>query len=255
MRCSEVRAIVTGAAQGIGRCLAIELARAGAVVAAGDVQGDALGDLPTAAAGFSGRIVPLALDVANEASVRTFLTRATEEIGTPNLLVNNAGILRDGLLVGRDADGLVRKLPTAQWRAVLDTNLTGAFLMARECAAAMLVAGERSGLIVNVSSLTASGNPGQSNYAAAKAGLDADTRTWALELAPYGIRVVGIAPGLIETAMLGMLGPERRDELERQIPLGRVGSPEDIWEGLRFAIACEYLTGRVIAIDGGATFA
>ena len=255
MRLDEVRALVTGAAQGIGRCCALKLAEGGAQVVAGDVQGDGLRTLAAQAQGLPGRIIALPLDVTQEASVRAFVSKGAEAIGIANVLLNNAGILRDGLLVERDAEGFVRKLPTAQWRAVLDTNLTGPYLMAREFAAAMLEGGASPGLIVNISSLTAAGNPGQSNYAAAKAGLDADTRTWALELARYGIRVAGIAPGLIDTPMLAALNAEHRAQLEAQVPVGHVGRPEDIWEGVRFAIACDFFTGRVLAIDGGATVA
>jgi 3-oxoacyl-[acyl-carrier protein] reductase len=176
------------------------------------------------------------------------------EAGKPNVLVNNAGILRDGLLVSRDPDGFVRKLPTAQWKSVLDVNLTGPYLMARETAASMVEQGVDPALIVNVSSITSGGNPGQSNYAASKAGLDADTRTWALELAPYGIRVAGIAPGLIDTPMAGRLSDEERAQIVDAIPLKRMGRPEEIWLALKFIIECDFLTGRVISVDGGASY-
>src|SRR5258708_7893985 len=200
MQIASLTALVTGAANGIGRCFVLELLRAGATVMAGDVDERGLETLEASAKALPGRLAVGRVDVSNEAQVKTFIGDLEARFGNPNLLVNNAGILRDGLLVSRE-DGFVRKLPTAQWKSVLDVNLTGPYLMAREAAALMVEHGVRPALIVNVSSITSGGNPGQSNYAAAKAGLDADTRTWALELAPYGIRVAGIAPGLTNTPM------------------------------------------------------
>jgi len=245
MHLTGVTAIVTGAASGIGRCFALELLAAGAFVIAVDIDARALETFDP-----SPRLQIARVDVSNEAQVKTLVG----EIPTPNVLVNNAGILRDGLLVSRDPDGFVRKLPTAQWKSVLDTNLTGPYLMAREVAAMMIERDVQPGLIVNISSITSAGNPGQSNYAAAKAGLDADTRTWALELAPHGIRVAGIAPGLIDTPMAARLSEDERNQLVDAIPLKRMGRPEEIWLALKFIIECDFLTGRVIAVDGGASY-
>lgn len=245
MHLTGVTAIVTGAASGIGRCFALELLAAGAFVIAVDIDARALETFDP-----SPRLQIARVDVSNEAQVKTLVG----EIPTPNVLVNNAGILRDGLLVSRDPDGFVRKLPTAQWKSVLDTNLTGPYLMAREVAAMMIERDVQPGLIVNISSITSAGNPGQSNYAAAKAGLDADTRTWALELAPHGIRVAGIAPGLIDTPMAARLSDDERNQLVDAIPLKRMGRPEEIWLALKFIIECDFLTGRVIAVDGGASY-
>ncbi len=183
MQISSVTAIVTGAASGIGRCFALQLLAAGAMVMAVDVDARGLASLEETSAGSAGRLQTARVDVSNEAQVSALL----RDTAVPNLLVNNAGILRDGLLVSRDGSGFVRKLPTAQWKSVVDVNLTGPYLMARETAAAMIEKSVHPALIVNVSSISSGGNPGQSNYAAAKAGLDADTRTWALELAPHGI--------------------------------------------------------------------
>jgi len=250
MQLGQVTAIVTGAASGIGRCFALELLAAGAMVLAVDVDSRGLETLSVAAAASAGRLETARVDVSNEAQVKTFI----DGIKPPNLLVNNAGILRDGLLVSREAGGFVRKLPTAQWKSVIDVNLTGPFLMARDTAARMVENDVRPALIVNVSSITSAGNPGQSNYAAAKAGLDADTRTWALELAPYGIRVAGIAPGLIDTPMAARLSEGERAQLIDAIPLKRMGRPEEIWLALRFLIECDFVTGRVICVDGGASY-
>jgi 3-oxoacyl-[acyl-carrier protein] reductase len=254
MKLENVCAIVSGSASGIGRCIALELARAGANVVGGDLDMDGLKDLETESFGLSGKIYGIHLDVANEASVKDFITQAFEKIENINTLVNNAGILRDGLLVTRDEEGWLRKLPTAQWKRVIDVNLTGAFLMAREFAAAAIERNISPSLIVNISSVTRSGNPGQSNYSASKAGLDADTRTWALELAPFGFRVAGIAPGLTNTPILSRVSPEALAHMTEQIPLGRIAEPYEIWQAMRFIIECDYFTGSVIDVDGGARF-
>jgi 3-oxoacyl-[acyl-carrier protein] reductase len=145
-------------------------------------------------------------------------------------------------------------MPSAQWKSVIDTNLTGAYVMAREVVTLMLENGVNPGLVVNISSITGAGNPGQGNYAAAKAGLDAATRTWALELAQHGIRVGGIAPGLIDTPMAAGLAAAARTEMIADVPLGRMGRPEEIWAALRFIVECDFFTGRVVLVDGGASY-
>jgi len=254
MRIDTLTALVTGAAQGLGRRFTLELLEGGARVAAGDLNEEGLAALTEEARDLPGTLVVAHLDVSNETSVKAFVGSAAARLGTPNLLVNNAGILRDGLLVVRDPEGFVRKLPTSQWKRVIDTNLTGPYLMTRETVALMIEHGAGPGLVVNISSVTGAGNAGQSNYAASKAGLDADTRTWALELAPHGIRVAGIAPGLTDTPMAEALAPDERAELITHIPLGRMGRPEEIWAGLRFIIECDFFTGRVLSIDGGASY-
>jgi 3-oxoacyl-[acyl-carrier protein] reductase len=256
MRIETVSALVTGAASGIGRCFARELAAAGATVIAGDIDEDGLDELATETRGLPGAVHIRPVDVAREDSVKAFVAGARTTLGhAPSLLVNNAAILRDGLLVSKETgERWVRQLPASQWKAVLDTNLTGPYYVAREVAAAMLEDAVRPALIVNISSITSAGNPGQSNYAAAKAGLDAVTRTWALELAPHGIRVAGIAPGLTDTPMAAQVAPGALADLLRAIPLGRMARPDEIWAGLKFLIECDYFTGRILAIDGGATF-
>jgi 3-oxoacyl-[acyl-carrier protein] reductase len=254
MKLENIRAIVTGAASGIGRCIALEMARAGAKVVAGDLDMDGLKNLVTEAVELPGEIYGLHLDVANESSVKDFIPLASSKIGYANTLVNNAGILRDGLLVTQDEEGWLRKLPTAQWKRVIDVNLTGAFFMAREFAALAIEQNISPALIINISSVTRSGNPGQSNYSASKAGLDADTRTWALELAAFGFRVAGIAPGLTNTPILSRVSPDALAEMTATIPLGRIAEPYEIWQAARFIIECDYFTGSIIEVDGGARF-
>ena len=251
MKLEQVRALVTGAASGLGYRFALELARAGAAVAAVDVNAQGLHALEAEAAGLPGRVAPLVGDVADEAAVKAFVGEAAQRLDGINLLVNNAAVLMDGLLVVEE-EGWIRRLPTAQWRKVLDVNLSGQFLVAREVAAVMLERRAPEGVIVNLSSLARTGNTGQSAYAASKAGLDAATRTWAMELAAHGIRVASIAPGVIQTPILDNVSDEARAGLLAGIPLGRFGDPHEVWLALRFIVECGFFTGRVIEVDGGA---
>jgi len=248
----DVRAVITGAAGGLGGHFSLRLATAGAAVVAGDIDGQGLDALRARAKGLPGVVLTDVIDVSREQAVQEFVSRASRNLEGINTLVNSAGILQDGLLVSAEDSG-IKKLPLEQWQRVMETNLTGAYLMTREVAADMLQRKEQNGLVVNISSLARSGNSGQTNYAASKAGLDACTRTWAVELAPQ-IRIAAIAPGLIETPMLERLPLGRKADLIQQIPLGRAGTPEEIWLALKFIIECEYFTGRVIEVDGGLVF-
>ncbi len=253
MEISKARAIITGAASGLGQHFALQLARAGAAVAAGDVDVKGLEGLLAAAQGTPGRIWTSRLDVSQEASVTAFMKDATQKFEGINVVINNAGILRDGVLASKEGDW-IKKLPTAQWKQVLDVNLTGPYLVAREAVADALAKGAKELVVVNISSISHDGNPGQSNYSASKAGLDACTRTWALELAKHGIRVGGVAPGVVDTPMLKHISDEAMKSLVGDIPLGRIGKPEEIWLAVKFIIECEFFTGRVIEVDGGASF-
>jgi 3-oxoacyl-[acyl-carrier protein] reductase len=251
MKLEDLKIIVTGAAQGMGRHFSLRLAEAGARVAAGDIQEEGLAALVKDANGLKGRIFTQRFDVGKEESVVQFVAWAKDAMGGLNGLVNNAGILRDGLLVKKDrATGVVTKLTKEQWQAVIDVNLTGATFMAREVAASMVERGEK-GVIVNMSSIAKAGNRGQSNYVAAKAALAANTKTWALELAPFGIRVGAVAPGMIETPMTQGMKQAARDALVATVPVGRIGTPEDIWQAVRFIFECDYFDGRTIEVDGG----
>jgi 3-oxoacyl-[acyl-carrier protein] reductase len=194
------------------------------------------------------------LDVRHEGDVGEFVAWAGEAMGGLNALVNNAGIIRDGLLVKKDrASGEIKKMTADDWRAVLDVNLTGATFVVREVVARMLATESRPGVVVNMSSISRLGNKGQSNYVATKAALAANTLTWAREFAPHGIRVVAVAPGMIETPMTQGMNQKARDALVAAIPVGRIGVPEDIWQAVKFAIECDYVNGRTIEVDGGLT--
>lgn len=245
MELSELKVIVTGAGGGMGAHFARRLHEASAQVAAGDVNEAGLAELPEG-------IHRHHLDVSSEKSVTGFVAWAAEQMGGLNALVNNAGIIRDGLLVRKDKQtGEVKRLSTDDWNAVIGVNLTGATLMVREVAALMLEREQGPGVIVNLSSISRHGNRGQSNYVAAKAALAANTVTWARELARYGIRVGAIAPGMVETPMTRGMNQKARDALVAAIPVGRIGEPEDIWRAVRFVVECDYFTGACLDVNGG----
>ncbi|HVV86182.1 MAG TPA: SDR family oxidoreductase [Kofleriaceae bacterium] len=252
MKLSDLKIIITGAAQGMGAHFALRLAEAGAQVAAGDVKEDGLAALAESTRGLPGTVHTRRLDVSSEADVGAFVDWAAEAMGGLNGLINNAGILRDGLLVKKDrATGAVTKLSKEQWDAVIGVNLTGATFMVRDVVAKMVATEQRPGVIVNMSSVARHGNRGQSNYSAAKAALAANTVTWMREFAPFGIRVGAIAPGMVETPMTSGMNQKARDALVAAIPVGRIGTPEDLWVAVKFVLECDYFNGRTIDVDGG----
>jgi 3-oxoacyl-[acyl-carrier protein] reductase len=252
MQLSQLKIIVTGAAQGMGAHFARRLAEAGAQVAAGDVKEEGLAALAEATRGLPGRVHTRKLDVSNEADVGAFVDWAFGAMGGLNGLVNNAGILRDGLLVKKDkTTGAITKLTKDQWDAVIGVNLTGATFMVRDTVAKMVSAEQKPGVIVNMSSVARHGNRGQSNYVSAKAALAANTVTWAREFAPFGIRVGAVCPGMIETPMTQGMNQKARDALVAAIPVARIGVPEDIWVAVKFVLECDYFNARAIDVDGG----
>jgi 3-oxoacyl-[acyl-carrier protein] reductase len=253
MQLSQLKIIVTGAAQGMGAHFTRRLVEAGAQVAAGDVREDLLAELAAACDGQPGKVHTRRLDVSNEADVGAFVDWASDAMGGLNALINNAGILRDGLLVKKDRNtGAVVKMTADQWNAVIGVNLTGATFMVRDVVAKMVATEQRPGVVVNMSSMARHGNRGQSNYVSAKAALAANTVTWSREFAPFGIRVGAIAPGMVETPMTQGMNQKARDALVASIPVGRIGVPEDIWLAAKFILECDYFNGRTIDVDGGA---
>jgi len=252
MQLSALKIIVTGAAQGMGAHFARRLAEAGAQVAAGDIVEDGLAQLAESTAGLPGKVHTRKLDVSNEADVGAFVDWAHGAMGGLNGLINNAGILRDGLLVKKDkTTGEITKLGKDKWDAVLGVNLTGATFMVRDTVAKMAATEQKPGVIVNMSSIARHGNRGQSNYTAAKAALAANTVTWSREFAAFGVRVGAVAPGMIETPMTQGMNQKARDALVAAIPVGRIGVPEDIWLAVKFVLECDYFNGRTIDVDGG----
>jgi 3-oxoacyl-[acyl-carrier protein] reductase len=252
MQLQDMKIIVTGAASGMGAYFATQLVRAGASVAAGDVNAEGLAALSAACKGSSGALHTHALDVADEAQVSSFVDWAFDQMKGLNGLVNNAGILRDGLLVKKDrATGDVVVMSRESWQKVIDVNLTGATMIVRDVVSKMVRTEQSPGVIVNMSSVARHGNRGQSNYVAAKASLAANTVTWAREFAPFRVRVGAVAPGMIETPMTQGMNQKARDQLVANVPVGRIGTPEDIWLAVKFIIECDYFNGRTIDVDGG----
>ena len=236
----------------MGRHFALRLAQAGAHVAVGDVDTDGLAGLAADAGSVTGSLHTRALDVADDDSIHSFVEWAYEAMDGLDALVNNAGILRDGLLVKRDRKtGAIVKMPRERWNQVLDVNLSGATIMVRDVVAKMAENDRRPGVIVNISSTSRHGNRGQSNYSAAKAALAANTVTWAREFAPFGIRVGAVAPGMIETPMTRGMRQTARDALVSQILVGRIGEPEDIWLAVKFIIECDYFNAYTVDVHGG----
>lgn len=235
--------LVTGASRGIGRQVAEDMAQEGAFVV---LASRSAGGAEKAAEEISqkgGRAQGFALDVGDPKQVKSSVSRVLQEQGRIDVLINNAGITRDGLLA---------RMKDEDWEDVLATNLTGAFRMAREVTKPMMR--QRCGRIINIASVVAlSGNPGQCNYTASKAGLIGFTKSLARELAPRSVTVNAVAPGFIETDMTAELGDKAAQSIQSQIPLKRIGSASDVSFGVRFLASDEagYVTGHVLNISGG----
>jgi 3-oxoacyl-[acyl-carrier protein] reductase len=236
-------AVVTGAGRGIGQAIALKLAAAGADIACVDLKLEFCAETVQKVQGLGRKAWPFAANVSDAASVEAAAEQILAATGKVDILVNNAGITKDGLLM---------RMSEADWDAVLDINLKGTFLFTKAFSRSLLK--QRSGRIVNIASVVGLiGNAGQCNYGASKAGVIGFTKSAARELASRGITVNAIAPGFIETAMTAKLGPEAREALSKQIPLGSLGQPDDVANGALFLAspAARYITGQVLSVDGG----
>lgn len=241
---------ITGGGRGIGRAMALAFAQRGANVALLDINA---ADLEQTRAScleqrVQARIYPC--DVSREDQVSAALQSIVADFGRLDVMINNAGITRDALLVKVQDGKPVAKMTLDQWKAVIDVNLTGVFLAGREAAEHMIRLGE-GGVIINISSISRAGNIGQSNYAAAKAGVAALTVVWAKELARFGIRTGAIAPGFTRTEILDSMKPELIERAIAAAPLRRMAEPEEIAHAAIFIAENDYFTGRVIEVDGG----
>jgi len=239
----EKVAFVTGASQGIGRATAVELAGAGAKLGVAARSADKLASLVAEIEGAGGEALAVPMDVADAAQVKAGFQQVLAKFGRLDILVNNAAITRDTLAL---------RMKLEDWDAVLRTNLTGAHLCIQQALGAMLK--QRSGRIINLSSVVAqTGNAGQANYVASKAGLIGLTRAIAVEVASRNITVNAVAPGFIATPMTDVLSQEIKDKMKAMIPLGRFGSDKDIAAAIVFLASDEasYITGQVLEVNGG----
>jgi 3-oxoacyl-[acyl-carrier protein] reductase len=250
MDISNKTVVVTGAGRGIGRAIALKLARHGADIALFDLNANDLEETSALCAAQSVQARGYRVNVADEGEVSAAITRVVADFGRLDGLVNNAGIVRDGLLVKVKDGAVVGRMTMDQWNAVIGVNLSGVFLCAREAAAHMIELGN-GGVIVNISSISRTGNAGQSNYSAAKAGVESMGVVWAKELARYGIRVGSIAPGFTHTEILSSMRPEVLDKLTAPVPLKRLGQPEEIAHAVLFIFENDFFTGRCLDVDGG----
>ena len=236
-------ALVTGASQGIGRACALELAKSGATVALAARNEAKLAEVAAEIAAQGGLAAPFSLDVASEESIRAGAKAVLQQFGKVEILVNNAGITRDGLMM---------RMKRADWDDVVGTNLTGAFLLTQALLPAMLK--NRWGRVINITSVVGrTGQAGQVNYAASKAGMIGFTRSLAREVASRNVTVNAVAPGYIETPMTAVLDQKQREVMLVQIPLGRAGPDVEIAQSVAFLAsnAAAYITGHVLDVNGG----
>lgn len=235
-------AIITGAGRGIGAAIALRLARNGADIVVNDLSKEAAEETSKEIAALGRKSWVSTHDISDYNSAKLLVEEARKNFGRVDILVNNAGITRDSLL---------HKQTEAQWDEVIRVNLKGTFNMGQACAIVMME--QKSGRIVNISSVANRGNIGQSNYSASKAGVLGLTSTWALELARYGITVNAVAPGFIETPMTQKIPPEIREKFAQRIPMKRMGKPDEIANAVTFFVSepAAYITGQCLTVDGG----
>lgn len=241
---------ITGGARGLGFATAQRLGSQGARLALLDMSAEALDEAVSSLSSQHIDAQAFVVNVADEASVQTAFADIATRMGPVSGCVNNAGVTDDALLI-KVKDGKVEKrMSLSSWQKVLDVNLTGVFLCGREAATQMVEAGHQ-GVIVNISSISRAGNMGQSNYAAAKAGIHALTVTWGKELARYGIRAGTVAPGFIATDMTASMRPDMLERISASVPLKQLGEPDNIAQSVAFIFENDYFTARIIECDGG----
>jgi len=241
---------ITGAGGGLGAAMARRLAAGGARLALLDFRLDTLEQLKAELALPDDDCLALQLDVSQEEPVDRAFAAIASHFGGLDVLVNNAGITRDALMLKFKDGQRQSRMSLEAWNAVINVNLTGVFLCGRAAAEQMVLAGN-GGLIINISSISRAGNMGQSNYSAAKAGVAAMTVTWAKEFTRYGIRVNTISPGFIGTELVLSMKPEALEKMASMIPAGRIGEPDEIAHTVQYLVENDFVNGRNIEIDGG----
>ncbi|MDR9467644.1 SDR family oxidoreductase [Marinospirillum sp.] len=249
MQVKDSVVVVTGGGQGLGRAMAIELASQGAKLALLDLNEEKLQETVDLVKEAGSEARYYLVNVSEEAAVETAFEKIVQDFGALDVLVNNAGITRDGLLVKAKNGEVTGKMSLSNWQQVMDVNLTGVFLCGREAAAQMIKLGSK-GVIINISSISRAGNMGQTNYAAAKAGVVAMTVTWAKELSRYGIRTGAVAPGFIATDMVAAMPEEVLAKITAGVPLKRLGEPGEIAHTVRYIMENDYFSGSVVECNG-----
>jgi 3-oxoacyl-[acyl-carrier protein] reductase len=241
---------ITGSGRGIGRAMAIAFAQKQASLALLDVNPTDLDQTRAECEALGVRARTYVCNVTREDDVTATLDAVVADFGRLDVMINNAGVTKDALLVKVQDGKVVSRMSMDQWRTVIDVNLTGVFLGAREAAARMIALGN-GGCIISVSSISRAGNMGQSNYSATKAGVAAMTVVWAKELGRYGIRAGAIAPGFTRTDILNAMKPEMIERAVSAVPLRRMAEPSEIAHAAVFIAENDYFSGRVIDVDGG----
>ena len=242
--------IITGGGRGIGREMAKAFAARGANLALFDLNQTDLDETARQCAEHGVKARGYLVNVTQEAAVAAGMDAVAADFGGIDVLINNAGIVKDGLLIKSKDGAVTGKMTLDQWQAVIDINLTGVFLCGREAAERMVKRGQ-GGVIINISSVSRHGNPGQTNYSATKAGVAAMAEVWAKELARYDIRTGSIAPGYTRTDILAAMRPEILDKLTAQVPLRRLGEAGEIAHAAIFIVENDFFTGRCVDVDGG----
>jgi len=241
---------ITGGGRGLGRAMALAFADKGGHVALLDLNQSDLDETCAELRAQGVRAEAYLANVAREDEVSTAMDAVVRDFGRLDVMICNAGITRDALLVKAREGEIVSKMTLEQWKAVIDVNLTGVFLCGREAAERMIRLGN-GGVIINISSISRAGNMGQTNYSAAKAGVAAMAVVWSKELARHGIRTGAIAPGFCATEILTAMKPEVLAKVTGPVPLKRLGQPEEIAHTATYIVENDYFTGRVVEVDGG----
>ncbi|MGY0614850.1 SDR family oxidoreductase [Vibrio sp. FJH11] len=240
---------ITGAGQGLGKQMALSLAESGVNLALIDLNLEQLRDTQAECESLGVNARVYVTNVTNEQQVCAAFEQIEADFKQLNGVINNAGIMRDGMFI-KVKDGQITPMSLEQFQSVMNVNVTGTFLCGREASKVMLNT-DSKGVLINISSVARAGNIGQTNYSASKAAVATMATVWAKELGRFGIRSVAIAPGVIKTAMTDQIKPEAMDRLIKMIPVGRLGLADEISATVKYVLTNEFVTGRVLEVDGG----
>lgn len=242
--------VITGGGRGLGLAMADHLADLGANLALIDINQEDLDKAQAQLTAKGAQAKGYICNITDEQAVADTFAAICKDFGSIKGLVNNAGLMRDGMLIKVKEGKLVGRMALEHWKSVVDVNMTGTFLCGREAAGIMAEQGE-GGVIINISSVSRAGNMGQTNYSATKAAVATMVVSWAGELARHGIRTGGIAPGVIATEMTAQMKPEAIDRMVQAVPLKRLGEVSEMAHTLQYIIENDFFTGRIVEMDGG----